>query len=71
MLFPLALVEPVVRGAYADALREGGQLDKATTEEQGAVSDLASRQSRIVAPPYNPLTDQDRPKPRYRYASPT
>jgi hypothetical protein len=64
--FPYALVEPVVRGAYSDALREAGQTDKALTEEQGAVQEGADRINKAIAPAYDVLTDQQRPAPRYR-----
>jgi hypothetical protein len=64
--FPLALVEPVVRGAYSDALREAGQTDKGMAEEQGAVQEGADRINKAAATPYDLLTDQQRPAPRYR-----
>jgi hypothetical protein len=64
--FPLALVEPVVRGAYSDALREAGQTDKAMAEEQGAGAEVADRVTKALAPGYTDLTDQRAPAPRYR-----
>jgi hypothetical protein len=66
VLFPLALVEPVVRGAYADALREAGQTDKAMAEEQITVQEQGDRVTKALAPGYNPLTDQLAPANRYR-----
>jgi len=65
VFFPYALVEPVVRGAYSDALREAGQSDKGMAEEQGAVQEEADRASKAVSPAYDILTDQQRPAPRY------
>lgn len=64
--FPLALVETVVRGAYGDALRDQGQTDKGMAEEQGAGAELTYSMGKKVAPPYDALTDQQRPAPRYR-----
>jgi hypothetical protein len=66
VLFPLALVEPVVRGAYADALRDQGQTDKGMAEEQGAGAEVADRVTKALAPGYTDLTDQRAPAPRYR-----
>jgi hypothetical protein len=66
VLFPYALVEPVVRGAYADALREAGQSDKALVEEQGTVQERDERMTKALAPGYDDLTDQRAPAPRYR-----
>lgn len=66
MLFPYVLIEPVVRGAYADYLRSEGQTDKGTAEEQGAVSDEGAQVGKQIGPAYDPLTDQQRPAPRYR-----
>ena len=66
VLFPYALMEPVTRGAYADALKEAGQTDKGMAEEQGAVADLGNRIGKAGSPAYNSLTDQQRPAPRYR-----
>jgi hypothetical protein len=64
--FPYALAEPVIRGAYSDALREAGQTDKAMAEEQGAVADVTDRVTKALAPGYNDLTDHRAPAPRYR-----
>jgi hypothetical protein len=66
VLFPYALFEPVMDGAYADALREAGQTDKAMAEQQGAVAELAVAASKSLAPAYNTLTEQQRSAPRYR-----
>jgi hypothetical protein len=66
VLFPYALMEPVTRGAYSDALREAGQTDKGMAEEQGAVAEVGDRLNKANTPAYNALTDQQRPAPRYR-----
>jgi hypothetical protein len=66
VLFPYALMEPVTRGAYSDALREAGQTDKGMAEEQGAVAEVGDRIGKANAPAYDALTDQQRPAPRYR-----
>lgn len=65
ILFPLELVDLVVRGGYADALREDGQTDKANAEEQLVYAEVKAKQSAIIPGPYNPMTDQARPAPRY------
>jgi hypothetical protein len=64
--FPYALAEPVIRGAYGDALREAGQTDKAMAEEQATLQEGADRVTKALAPGYNDLTDQRAPAPRYR-----
>jgi hypothetical protein len=64
--FPLALVEPVVDGAYADALREAGQTDKAMAEQQNSTADFADRVTKALPPGYTDLTDARAPAPRYR-----
>ena len=64
--FPLELVELVVGGAYADALREDGQTDKANAQEQAVVNELNLEAAVHVHQSYDPMTDQSRPAPRYR-----
>ena len=66
VLFPYALMEPITRGAYSDGLREAGQTDKGMAEEQGAVAELGNRIGKAGPAAYNPLTDQQGPKLRYR-----
>jgi hypothetical protein len=66
VLFPYALAEPVIRGAYADALREAGQTDKALAEEQATLQEVADRVTKALPPGYNDLTDVRAPAPRYR-----
>jgi len=65
VLFPLELVEPVVRGAYSDALREDGQHDKAQVEEQAALAEPNFKRSAILNAPYDMMTDQSRAATRY------
>jgi hypothetical protein len=64
--FPYALAEPVMRGAYSDALREAGQTDKAMAEEQGVGQEVADRVTKALAPGYTDLTDTRAPAPRYQ-----
>ncbi len=64
--FPYQIAEPVVKGAYSDALRDDGQTDKAMAEEQRAMQALGERASAQIAQDYDLLTDQQIPKPRYR-----
>jgi hypothetical protein len=64
--FPLELVELVVNGAYADALREDGQADKAAQQDQAVLSELQLRIQTRIGDAYDPMTDQSRPAPRYR-----
>jgi hypothetical protein len=63
--FPFALVDAVVRGAYADALKESGQADKAAAEEQAVPTETTVRTGAETAPQYAPLTDQQQPSSRY------
>ena len=66
VLFPYALFEPVVRGAYSDGLREAGQTDKGMAEEQGAVAEAADRGTKALPPGFTDLTDTRAPAARYR-----
>jgi hypothetical protein len=63
--FPFALVDQVVRGAYADALKEGGQADKAGAEEQAVPTEQTVRTGAVQAPQYDSLTDQQQAPSRY------
>jgi hypothetical protein len=65
-LFPLTLAVPVVRGAYADALREEGQTDKAGVEEQAMTADTAVATGKFMGQTFDVLTDQQKPRSRYR-----
>ena len=66
VLFPFALADQVVRGAYADALREGGQSDKGDSQEQAVPTENAVRTGAELAQQYDVLTDQQQPKSRYQ-----
>ena len=63
--FPFALVDIVLRGAYADCLKEWGQNEKATESQQLAVTEGQARAAAFLAPAYDKLTDQTQPKTRY------
>jgi hypothetical protein len=64
--FPLVIVDLVVRGAYADALRQDGQTDKANSEEQGVIAEIGLKTGVVAHPAYDAMTDQGKPAPRYR-----
>lgn len=67
--FPLALADPVIRGGEADGIREQGQSDKANQEEMAAGAEASNEQAPTWQPlPFDPLTDQTRPTPRYKIA---
>jgi hypothetical protein len=63
--FPAEIVDLVVRGAYSDALREDGQTDKAQAEEQAVISEAQQKIASRSSIPYDWLTDQGMPPPRY------
>jgi len=63
--FPFALADIVLRGAYADCLKEWGQNEKAAASEQLAATEGASRANSYLGPPFNKLTDQSQPRPKY------
>jgi hypothetical protein len=63
--FPFALVDMVLRGAYADALSEWGQVEKAAAEEKQSTEELVARAGAFLGPPYDKITDQEQPQPRY------
>jgi hypothetical protein len=64
--FPLALADQVMRGAYADLLKEGGQTDKAGGEEQLVLTEQGAKTAALTSQQYDPLTDQERPRSRYK-----
>jgi hypothetical protein len=63
--FPLAIVDQVVRGAYADALREQGQPDKAGPEEQQVPTEQTIHTAAFASKQYDGLSDQQVPHSRY------
>lgn len=62
--FPAVIADVVWRGAYSDALREEGQTDKATVEEQAALQELKEAIARNLGNRYDMLTDQQTGVPR-------
>jgi hypothetical protein len=64
--FPFALMDQVVRGAYADALAEQGQTDKATAQEQVVPIEQQVRAGGELAPQYQTLSDQQQQRSRYQ-----
>jgi hypothetical protein len=64
--FPFALMDQVVRGAYADALAEQGQTDKATAQEQVVPIEQQVRTGGELAPQYQQLSDQQQQRSRYQ-----
>lgn len=71
--FPYIICDQVVRGAYADALRDEGQTDKAQAEEQIMQQvDSTLKVAGQIREGYDAMTDQVPPAPRYRSsAAPT
>jgi len=63
--FPLALANQVIRGAYADSLKEKGQTDKAQLEEQAVPLEQQLEAATQMSQQYDLLTDQQAPKTRY------
>jgi len=66
LAFPADNGDLIVHGAYADALREDGQTDKALAEEQALIGELEHKIASRILAPYDPLTDQAVPAARYR-----
>ncbi len=64
--FPRALADQVIRGAYADLLREWGQADKGAAEEQAVPQETQTSESDFDTTPNPPLTGQQRAISRYR-----
>jgi hypothetical protein len=64
--FPEQLQVAVLRGAYAEALREDGQNDKADAEEKAALIDAQLTLQIQVHDSYDEATDQSVSAPRYR-----
>jgi len=63
--FPFALVDAVLRGAYADALKEWGQTEKAGAEEKAVGEEVIVRGKAFTAPVTDKHSDQTFGKPRY------
>jgi hypothetical protein len=67
VLFPAALVEPVLRGAYADALRAEGQTGKGAAEEQATATEAGVLAGSYDGVLLGGLTDSSS-SPRWRYS---
>jgi hypothetical protein len=67
--FPKALADQVMRGGYADLLKEWGQTDKGLTEEQAVPVEDGVATSKFASMPDPPLTGQERGLSRYRLQS--
>jgi hypothetical protein len=64
--FHESVADLTVRLAFAEALREDGQFDKANSEEQAVIQEAISKLSAMVHPPFDTVTDQARAPSRYR-----
>jgi hypothetical protein len=63
--FPLALVDEVVRGAYSDCLRGGGQPDKAEPEEAKVPTETSIKVDGFASKQFDGITDQQVARSRY------
>ena len=63
--FPYVLIDPVVRGAYADALKEEGQTDKGSMEEKTVPTEVQAVAAPQMGSQYDAVTDQQQRKSRY------
>jgi hypothetical protein len=64
--FPKAIADQVIRGAYADLLKEWGQSDKGSAEEQQVPTEAALTTERFTTTPDPTLTGQQSPLSRYK-----
>ncbi len=64
--FPMALADQVIRGAYADLLKEWGQTDKGALEEQGVPQEAGISAGDFDTTPNPPLSGQQRALSRYK-----
>jgi hypothetical protein len=64
--FPESAADLVIRYAFAEALREDGQFDKAASEEQAVLSDAVTKVAAMINLAFDPISDQARPPGRYR-----
>jgi len=64
--FPFVLVDQVLQGIEADNMREQGQTDKADAQEAKVPTLEQLRVASVLAPQYNRLTDQAKPRSRYQ-----
>jgi hypothetical protein len=63
--FPYVLIDPVVRSAYADALKEEGQTDKGSMEEKMVPAEVQAVAAPQMGSQYDAVTDQQQRKSRY------
>jgi hypothetical protein len=68
--FPESVADLTVRYAFAEALREDGQFDKAQAEENAVIQDAVTKIAAMINVPFDTITDQARPPSRYKPASP-
>jgi hypothetical protein len=66
ILIPESIHDLILRYAFAEALREDGQFDKAAQEEQAVIQEAISKIAALVGPPFDTVSDQSRPASRYR-----
>jgi hypothetical protein len=64
--FPRALADQVIRGAFADLLKEWGQTDKGSAEEQAVPSEITATESKFTTTPDPLLTGQQMARSRYK-----
>jgi hypothetical protein len=63
--FPTEIIDLVLRGSYADALREDGQNEKGVAEEQAVITEAQQKIQSRRGLPYDLLTDQLQPPAGY------
>jgi hypothetical protein len=68
--FPLALADQVIRGAYADLLKEWSQADKGIAEEQIVPTETATSSHDFESQPNTKLTSQQIAYSRYKIIPP-
>jgi hypothetical protein len=64
--FPESIADLVVRYAFAEALREDGQFDKAQAEEQAVIQEAITKVAAMVNLAFDTISDQARSPGRYR-----
>jgi hypothetical protein len=66
VMFPRTLANMVIRGGYADILKEWGQTDKGAAEEQGAVGEGQIAAGKFEPTSVNTMTEQQTTNSRYK-----
>lgn len=64
--FPITISNTVIRGGFADLLKEWSQTDKGMAEEQNVPSELQTASSKFSSTPNPELTNQQMPYSRYK-----